>query len=669
MKKLPIVLLVLIVLTAGGAPVNAVSPYTTWTLGPGEFLFPTQDAYTPLDQIDLPLAGPEDMFFAPDGSLYIADTGNGRILKLNSNFEIVGEFGQDNLQSPSGIFVDEAGTMYIADSGRNMIVILDANGGLINEFGRPTEPLFGANRQFLPRKITVDARQNLYIVSEGSVDGLVMMNTNGNFIGYFGANSAEMSLKMILQRLFLSDDQLDQFIRNEAPSPTNLTIDGQSLVYTVTAGIDDGRSIRKYTVSGKNLIDWTFSSDAWRDLHVSDDGLMVAVDAFGVIGEYDLNGTLLYIFGGLDSGDQRLGLLTNPTAIERFGDQLYVLDKDKNAIVTYGVTDFARRLHDGVRLYMEGFYAEARPYFEQVLTDNGLVLMAYRGIADAEFNEGDYAGALDYYMYADSRGGYSQAYWELRNVVLQQYLGSALGVLFGGWVVLGVFTRVERRRNLLDPVRRLIGDSRKIRLLDDFYFLFRFIKQPVDSFYYIKHNMRGSLLSAFLLYGWILVVRVLSIYLTGFLFRSYSMTWQIQIETELVYTVLPIILWNAANYLVATISDGEGKLRHVIIGTAYSLFPYALLALPLTLLSNVLTYNEIFIYDFSNQIILLWIGIMLMIMVKEIHNYSVSETIRNIVITLFTMAMFMLTGYILYVLFSQLYEFVLAISREVGLRG
>ena len=60
---------------------------------------------------------------------------------------------------------------------------------------------------------------------------------------------------------------------------------------------------------------------------------------------------------------------------------------------------------------------------------------------------------------------------------------------------------------------------------------------------------------------------------------------------------------------------------------------------------------------------------MLFIMVKEIHNYSLSETVRNILITLFTMALFLLTGYILYVLFQQLFDFVRAIIQEIGLRG
>lgn len=382
-----------------------------------------------------------------------------------------------------------------------------------------------------------------------------------------------------------------------------------------------------------------------------------------------MNGTLLFVFGAQDRGDQRLGLLSNPSAIERVGDSLYVLDKDKNAIITYRVTDFARRVHDGVSLYMEGFYTEARPYFEDVLEYNGLFLMAYQAIADAYYKEGDYAGALQFYRYAEDRNGYSESFWELRNAVLQQVLGSALSVVCGGWIALGVFNRLERRGKWLDPLRRLARKAQGIRLVDDFIFLFRFIKQPADSFYYIKQNLRGSLLFAFLLYGWVLASSIVSLYLSGFVFSPYSTLWQIHVESEITYMVIPLVLWNVANYLVATISDGEGRVRHVIIGSAYSLFPFALFTLPVALLSNLLTLNEVFIYTFSTQIMGLWAGLMLFIMVKEIHNFSFSETVRNILTTLFTMAMFLLTGYILYVLFSQLYEFVLAIIQEVSLHG
>jgi len=651
--------------------VIAQTPYATVTLGPSRIMFPTQDAYVPLDEITLPVDTPEDMFFAPDGFLYVADTGNGRILKLDAQSQVVAELGQDVLQAPNGLFVDEDSTLYIADAAKNTVVILDADGHLINEFGRPTEPLFGANRAFRPRKIAVDARKNMYIVSEGSVNGLVMMNTRGNFVGYFGANSAEMSLKMILQRTFLTAEQLEQFIRNEAASPSNVTIDARSLVYTVTAGTERDKSVRKFNISGKNLFDKpVYGSSSFRDIDVSPDGLFVAVDAEGRIYEYDQNGTLIFVFGALERGDQRLGLLNNPTAIERVGDSLYVLDKGKNALVIYGITDFARELHKGVSLYVEGFYAEARPYFEQVLNYNGLMLIAYKALADADYKENNYWDALQFYRYAEDRNGYSEAYWELRNLSIQQHLSTALAGVFVLWIGSSVFNRFERRYKWLDPLRRLGTRARKIRLLDDFVFMFRFIRRPADSFYYIKNDMRGSIGFALILYAWVLAVSLIAIYWTGFVFSPYySTAWQVQAELEIVYVVLPIVLWIAANYLISSITDGEGRLRHVIIGSAYSLFPIALFSLPITLLSNVLTLNEVFIFTFSNQLVTAWVALMFFIMVREIHNYSLSETVRNILTTFFTMAIFLLIGYILYVLFNQLYEFVYAIIQEASLRG
>jgi tetratricopeptide (TPR) repeat protein len=667
MKKLIQILFLTALIGASSHAAKADSPYTTWSWGPGGNPIMTQDAYSPYGEIDLPISSAEDMFVTADGLIYIADTGNGRIAKFK-NFEEVGSYGEGVLGGPTGVYVDEEGVMYVADGKNNSVVIIDAEGNVLNEFGRPTEPLFGKNREFLPRKITVDARKNLYIISEGSVNGIVQMNTNGNFIGYFGANTSTMSIKMILQRMFLTEEQLAQFIKNEAASPSNVDIDNQSLIYTITAGTSEWEAIRKFTISGRNIFPETIGSQTFRDINVSDNGLVAAVDANGQIYEYDLNGVLLFFFGAQDNGDQRLGTLKNPAAIERYQNFLYVLDQDKNALVTYQETAFAKKVHDGVRLYMEGFYTEAKPYFEEVLNYNGSFIVSYYAIADAYFKVGDYQNALDNYRYAEGQFGYSQAFWELRNIVLQRFLSQALIGMLGVWIVLGVVTRYERKRRWFDPIRHWWQDLQKHKLIDDFVFMFRFIKQPADSFYYIKKGYRGSLLAAGLIYAWVIIVRILSLYVTGFVFNPFTTLSHIRIENEALNVVVMILIWNAANYLVSTISDGEGKVRDVIIGTAYSLFPYALFILPIAIISNVLTYNEAFLYTFSMDIVFFWTGLMLFIMVKEVHNYSFTETVRNVLITIFTMGLFLLTGYILYVLFSQLFDFITAIIQEAGLR-
>lgn len=668
MKRLVQIAILLALLVLANAPAQANSPYTTWALGPRGGLVMTQNAYAPVAEIDLPVSGAEDMFILPNGVIYVADSGNGRIVRLE-DFEEVASYGEEVLDNPTGIFVDDEGVMYVADAGLSEIFILDPEGELINRFGRPTEPLFGRNREFLPRKIAVDARENIYVISEGSVNGIVQMNTAGNFIGYFGANSASMSLKMILQRLFLTDEQLAQFIRNEAASPSNLAIDHQSLVFTITAGTSSSQAIRRFTISGKNIFPDTIGSTAFRDIDVSENGVVLAVAGNGVIYEYDLTGTLLFLFGAQDTGNQRLGTLRNPTAIGRHGEEIFVLDKDKNTLVVYETTAFARQVHDGVRLYMEGFYQEAKPYFEDVLDFNGSYIMAYQAIADSYFKEFDYTRALEYYRYAEDRDGYSQAFWELRNQVLQRRLSQALVALFGFAVVSQVVTRVDRRYHWSEPVRGRLGQLQDIKLVDDLRFMFRFIKKPADSFYYIKKNKRGSLLFAILIYIAVVAIRVLSLYVTAFIFSPYASPADINVENAIVMTVLLLVLWNVANYLVSTISDGEGRVRDVVIGTAYSLFPYILIALPVALLSNVLTENEVFLYSFTLNLMWVWIAIMLFIMVKEIHNYSFSETVKNVLVTLFTMALFVLTGYILYVLFNQLFDFITAIAQELRLRA
>lgn len=663
--------LVLIAITACALlvrPAAADAPYRTWARGPGGFFVITQDAYTPYAETPLDLNGPEDMFITPSGDMYIADTGNGRILRLR-DFEEVASYGKDTLQGPTGIFVDARGTMYVADAKKNTIVIMDRDGKVLKEFGRPTEPLFGKRREFLPRKIAVDARENLYVVSEGSVDGLAMLNTNGNFIGYFGANEASMSLKMILQRAFLTPEQLAQFVKNEAASPTNLDIDSQGLIYTVTAGTSGSQAIRKFNVAGKNILPRARGTFNFRDLDVSDNGLLTVVTADGLIGEYDTNGNMLFRFGAPDKGEQRLGTLMSPTAIARQGEFLYVLDKDKNAVVAFQTTEFARRVHEGVRLYMDGFYEEAKPIFEQVLNHNGTLIMSYQAVADAYYKMGDYNNARAAYRLAEDRNGYSQAFWEQRNLVLQRTLAGAMMALAGVWVVQAAGTRLERRYRWLDPLRRAFRRVARVKLVDDFLFMFRFIKQPADSFYYIKKDLRGSLPFALLLYAWVLAVRVAVLYITSFTFSPYAALWDIPVAREITYTVGAILLWNVANYLVSTISDGEGRVRDVVIGSAYSLFPYALMALPIALISNVLTLNEVFIYDFSQQIMWAWTAVMLVIMVKEVHNYTVSETVKNVLLTLFTIALLVLSGYILWVLFNQVIDFVTAIVQELGLRG
>ena len=88
MKKRSIVLLLALILLLGTcAPAFARMPYKTFTLGVNKNLVETQTAYEPVRSMirfgDETLKDPQDLRMGPDGNLYIADTGNKRVLVVS----------------------------------------------------------------------------------------------------------------------------------------------------------------------------------------------------------------------------------------------------------------------------------------------------------------------------------------------------------------------------------------------------------------------------------------------------------------------------------------------------------------------------------------------------------------------------------------------------------
>ena len=193
-------------------------------------------------------------------------------------------------------------------------------------------------------------------------------------------------------------------------------------------------------------------------------------------------------------------------------------------------------------------------------------------------------------------------------------------------------------------------------------------RHPVDTFYEIKRNHKGSYLSASVLYGLFIILNILTAYLTAFIFNYTNIeTYSILRQSAVIISV--IILFVFSNYLISTLSSGEGFFKDIYITTAYSLTPYIILTLPVIILSHGLTLNEVFIYDALNSVKLIWSLALIIVMMKEVHNYSIKELVKNILLTLFTMVMIVVIVFLVYILANQLYEYVVGIIREVILRA
>ena len=149
-KSLLAMVLALLVVTTSLLPAFAEDiPYDTYNYDYWNDIFRTPAAYVPQGTVlgtDLIWNGesigafiePQDMFVAPNGDIYVADTNNHRIVVLDNDLRtvvnVITTFDnaglQDQFNKPTGVCVTEDGWLYVADSQNHRIVALDENGVL-----------------------------------------------------------------------------------------------------------------------------------------------------------------------------------------------------------------------------------------------------------------------------------------------------------------------------------------------------------------------------------------------------------------------------------------------------------------------------------------------------------------------------------------------------------
>lgn len=645
-------------------------PYKTETVSSEGDIIETQTAYIPVSLFgsNSEIVNPEDVYIDENNNVYVADSGTKKVTKFDENGKKLLEVGEGQLAQPTGVYVDHNQEIYVADYKNEKVFRFSQEGEMIQEYGRPDSPLFGTRSPYKPQKVTVDKRGNLYIIGEGSNNGIIQIGQDGTFLGFFGVNRTQSSLMSVVQDALTTEGQKSRMFLKVPPAPTNIAIDEKGLVFTVTAGTKF-EVIRKLNIAGSNILPSDISDTTnLRDITVGPLGNFFVLENNGRIYEYDSYGNLLFIFGGKDDGTNRLGLFKDPTGIsvDNLG-RLLVTDRERGTIQMLEPTAFAEMMHGGISLYAEGLYVESGKYWSEVLRLNSSIGLAHYAMGEAYYKQQQYDEALESFKIVNSKEGYSNSFWEIRNIWMQEHLSKVFAVIIGLFAIRASVLYVDKKKGILTQPRKRWKRIKAKTLISELLFLVNCLKKPVDSFYYVKRVRKVSLLSATILYFVLFVEYLMMKYFTGFIFRG-SNADQINFAFELVTLFLPILLFIVSNYLVSTISDGEGRFRDIYIGTIYSLAPYLMFIIPVTLLSNALTLNEAFLYTFSMQVMIGWSLVILFIMVKEIHAYEFFETVRNILITIFCMIIIVLVSFIIYVLMDQVVDFVTAIIQEVILR-
>lgn len=656
-----------------GVKVSADTPYITLTEDGYGRLVETQTAYTPLLSIvkfgDLDFTNASDIKIDRDGLIYVSDTGNKRILVGTLDGELVRVIGEGVLEVPKGIFITDEGVVYVADEKKEKVFAFSKEGILLNEYSKPDSPLFGKGVTFKPQKVVVDKRGNLYVISQGNYNGIIQLSSadEGNFLGYFGANDAKVTPLTVFRKAIFTEEQLSKMTKIIPATASNLSIDKKGLIYTVTQG-DNIRTLKKLNMAGNNIITPGWYDDFPSAVTTGPIDNIFVVSKDGWIYEYNSEGDLLFLFGGTDDGRQRVGLFKSASGIALDSQQkIYVVDSELNKIEVFKKTEFTNIVHKSIEMYQNGRYAESKEPWTEVLRMNSMFNYANLGMGEALYKEGNYKEALEYFRLANYKLGYSDSFWEIRNVWMKENIIFIILGLIALYILSKIIKFIDRKKKVLEPVRKLRLKLLGVKLLRELNFLWYFIKHPIDGYYGIKREGKTSYLAANILFFIFLVIEMVNKYGSGFIFRT-VMEGRYELGADIIKVIVIFLMVVICNYLVCTINDGEGRFKDIYCGLIYSFAPYFMFKPFIIAASNVLTLNESFLLSFANFVVYAWVAILVVMMIKQINDYKLGETFKIILLTLFTILIATLVMFIVYVLVSQVIDFVVSIYREAVYR-
>lgn len=456
-------LILFLTLNVGGTVEASSLPYDTYNYDYREDAVYTPSAYVPdmsVSGVNLGIgafASPQDMCVAPDGKIYVADTGNNRIvvldnamksvLKVIDGFDREGE--RDVFRAPYGVCVSDKNELYIADSENRRVVVLDEKDNLVRIVDNPTSEILEDGYVFTPLKVSVDYADRIYCIGKNMFEGIMVFDETGDFTGFFGTIEVQITLwEKFWRKLATKEERSRQqlFIPTEF---TGIDVDGDGFVYASNIDPEGEQAVRRLNPRGEDVIKKGISGNLGGDLWIEGSGIYsgtsIIVDVVyrengiysildskrGRIFTYDREGNLLYIFGGLGS---QAGTFTIPVAIESSGERVMALDSYRGEIITFIETRYGNLINEAVALRYDGDETQAVAKWEEVLKLDENNELANTGIGKAYLTAGDNKTAMKYLKLGMNREYYSIAFKRYRNEILKENMN----FLMTGIVVLCV---------------------------------------------------------------------------------------------------------------------------------------------------------------------------------------------------------------------------------------
>ena len=211
------------------------------------------------------------------------------------------------------------------------------------------------------------------------------------------------------------------------------------------------------------------------------------------------------------------------------------------------------------------------------------------------------------------------------------------------------------------------GKSRFRVFLDTLKYSLYCTVHPIDGFWDLTHEHRGSVGAATFILVLSLLTRVWRLQYTNFQFMRVH--WErINIFMQILGILVPILIWVVSNWALTTLFDGKGSLKNVYMATCYAITPYPLLQIPLIFLSNMIAEDEGTFYNFFYILSLAWCVLLIVNAMMQIHEYKMGKNLLCIVASIFGMAVIIFILLLFFSLISDGIAYFYSLYKEILFR-
>ena len=711
-KTYKILLVVIALIMLLPQSVLAASPYATYTYSYSGQVLNSPDAYVPDTVVDSAYMGlkedlkdPRDLFVAPDEKIYIADAGLSKVIVLDRYMKYLFEIKSfvndqgvpDSLNGCAGVFVNDE-YIFVCDTENNRIIMFDLEGNYLKTIQKPVSNLFEEGSIYKPISCVCDEYGRLFVVSSTTYQGVIVMNTNGDFFGFIGATKVVVSALELLWRKIQTEEQKElseQFVSTEY---NNITIDEKNFIYVTTSALDPDAQqsaitnhdtkttyapVKKLNAAGTDVMKRNGFFPPSGEVYVDDEELAEEGDITGAsrivdvaigpehtwsivdqkrskVFTYNENGDLLFVFG--DKNGMQVGNVDTIAAVAYQGSKVLILDKTNLNIVTFRRTEYGDLLITALQHDNEMKYDETINDWTEILKRNNNFDSAYIQIGKSLYRQGEYEESMDYFKAAYETTNYSESYKEIRKEWANKFFWIIPIIIVVICFLLVKFLGFAGKVNK----RTALKVGRK-SLKEELLYAFHVIVHPFDGFWDLKHEQRGSVRSAFV----ILLLTVATYFYNsigkGYIFNPFGNT-AMNVFGAITAVVVPLLLWVIANWCLTTLFEGEGSMKDIFVAACYCLTPLILLTLPATIISNFLVEAEGGIITLLSTLSFIWMGILLFVAMMVTHDYSFGKNLLTCIATIVGMAFIMFIGLLFSSLMGKIVSFVTNIIEEINYR-